>query len=70
MDIRIEGETIWLTQAQMAELFQTTLQNVTVHLKAIYQEGFLKIKRALKYYSLEPVLAVGYCIKSNRGTQF
>ncbi len=88
MDIRVEGETIWLTQAQMAELFQTTPQNVTLHLKAIYQEGELteaatckdylqvrqegsrQIKRALKHYSLESVLAVGYRIKSQRGTQF
>jgi hypothetical protein len=38
---RFENETLWLTQAQIAELFQTTPQNVTLHLKAIYAEGEL-----------------------------
>ncbi|MEN9580184.1 MAG: hypothetical protein RJA70_3193 [Pseudomonadota bacterium] len=36
---RLEDETLWLSQAQMAELFQTTPQNITLHLKAIYEEG-------------------------------
>ena len=39
IECRFEHETIWLTQAQMAELFQTTPQNITLHLKAIYAEG-------------------------------
>jgi hypothetical protein len=57
---RFEGDTLWLTQAQLAELFQTTPQNVTLHLKAIYREK-----------ELEPtILAVGYRIRGSRGTQF
>jgi hypothetical protein len=39
IECRFENETLWLAQAQMAELFQTTPQNITLHLKAIYAEG-------------------------------
>ena len=47
---RFENETIWLTQAQMAELFQTTPQNVTLHLKAIFAEGELPAAATCKDY--------------------
>src|SRR5579863_3444725 len=85
---RFENETVWLTQALMAELFQVTPQNVTLHLKAIFAEGELdeaatckeylqvrteggrRITRALKHYSLQAILAVGYRVRSPRGTQF
>ncbi len=85
---RFEQETIWLTQAQIAELFQTTPQNVTLHLKAIFAEGELSeaatckdylqvrregrraVSRALRHYRLEVILAVGYRVRSPRGTQF
>jgi len=85
---RFEDETVWLTQALMAELFQVTPQNVTLHLKAIYDDGELdeaatckdylqvrteggrKITRALKHYSLPVILAIGYRVRSHRGTQF
>jgi hypothetical protein len=85
---RFESETIWLTQAQMGELFQTTPQNVTLHLKAIFAEGELveaatckdylqvraeggrEVTRKLRYYRLEAILAVGYRVRSHRGTQF
>lgn len=39
LQVRFEGETVWLTQQQMADLFQTTTQNITLHLQAIYKEG-------------------------------
>lgn len=39
--VRLDGETVWLSQAQMAELFQTTPQNVTIHIKNVYDEGEL-----------------------------
>ena len=42
IDVRFEGETVWLTQPQLAELFQTTQQNVSLHLQNIYQEGELR----------------------------
>ena len=85
---RFEDETIWLTQAQIAELFQTTPQNVTLHLKAIFAEGELsgaatckdylqvrseggrEVSRNLRHYRLEAILAVGYRVRSHRGTQF
>ena len=85
---RLENETIWLTQAQIAELFQTTPQNVTLHLKAIFAEGELpesatckdylqvraeggrEVSRKLRHYRLEAILAVGYRVRSQRGTQF
>lgn len=85
---RFENETLWLTQAQIAELFQTTPQNVTLHLKTIYAEGELveaatckdylqvrnegkrQVSRNLRHYSLPAILAVGYRVRSHRGTQF
>ena len=85
---RFENETIWLTQAQMAELFQTTPQNVTLHLKSIFDDGELKeeatckdylqvrtegkreVSRLLRHYRLEVILAVGFRVRSHRGTQF
>ncbi|HQR08440.1 MAG TPA: hypothetical protein PLN21_16545 [Gemmatales bacterium] len=45
-----ENETLWLTQVQLAELFQTTPQNVTTHLKAIYDEGELSEEATCKDY--------------------
>ena len=88
IECRFQDETLWLTQAQLAELFQTTPQNITLHLKAIYaegelaepatckaylqvrQEGAREVTRRLRYYSLEAILAVGYRVRSPRGTAF
>jgi len=42
IDVRLQGETVWLTQAHMAELFQTTQQNISLHLHNIFQEGELE----------------------------
>jgi hypothetical protein len=85
---RFEGENVWMTQALMAELFQTTPQNITLHLRAIYAEGELteaatckdylqvrsegarQVQRALRHYNLEAILAVGYRVRSPRGTAF
>lgn len=47
---RFEDETIWLTQAQIADLFQTTPQNITLHLKAIFAEGELTAEATCKQY--------------------
>lgn len=83
--VRLEGETVWLTQAQMAELFQTTKQNVSLHLRNIFSERELEEDRAVKdylttaadgkdyrvlHYSLDAILAVGYRVRSSRSTQF
>ncbi|MBS1161074.1 MAG: hydroxyacid dehydrogenase [Proteobacteria bacterium] len=85
---RFDDETLWLTQAQIADLFQTTPQNVTLHLKAIFAEGELdeaatckdylqvrpeggrEVTRKLRHYRLEAILAVGFRVRSQRGTQF
>ena len=42
LDVRFQDETVWLTQKMMAELFQTTSQNITIHLKNIFEEGELE----------------------------
>lgn len=85
---RFEEETIWLTQAQMAELFQVTVPTVNEHIKGIYADGEVQqpptirnfrivriegkreVGRELEHYSLPLVLAVGYRVRSTRGTQF
>ncbi|MBU0652174.1 MAG: virulence RhuM family protein [Proteobacteria bacterium] len=88
IDVRLQDDTVWMTQAAMAELYQTTPQNITLHLKAIYTEGELEepatckeylqvqqegartVSRARRFYSLPAIIAVGYRVKSSRGTQF
>jgi hypothetical protein len=50
IECRFEGETLWLTQAQIAELFQTTPQNVTLHLKDLFAEGELSEAATCKEY--------------------
>jgi hypothetical protein len=85
---RFENETLWLTQIQIAELFQTSVPNINLHLKAIYAEGELaeaatiksylivrsegprQVSRGVLHYSLPAILAVGYRVRSHRGTQF
>jgi len=88
IEMRAEGGTLWLSQAAIATLFQTTPQNVTQHVKAIYaegeadeqatcksglqvrQEGGREVRRTVRLYSLDVILAVGYRVRSHRGTQF
>jgi prophage maintenance system killer protein len=50
VDVRMERETVWLTQAQIAKLFRTTAQNITLHLKAIYAEGEVELGATCKDY--------------------
>ena len=88
VECRFEEETIWLSQKLMAELFDTTPQNITIHLKSLYedgeileeatckdylqvrQEGDRQVRRAVQHYNLDAILAVGYRVRSARGTQF
>ena len=85
IQLRVEGGTVWLTQAEIADLFGTTTANVNIHLKNVVTEGELAgeavIKESLitaadgknyrtKLYRLEMILAVGYRVKSPRGVQF
>lgn len=50
LEVRLEEDTLWMTQARIAELFQTTPQNITLHLKAIYEEGELEEEATCKEY--------------------
>ncbi len=88
VEMRAEGGSLWLSQAEIGTLFQTTPQNITQHVKAIYaegeadpeatcksglqvrQEGGRQVRRTVRHYSLEVILAVGYRARSARGTQF
>jgi hypothetical protein len=88
IQLRPVDGTVWLSQAEIAELFQTSPQNITQHVKAIYAEGELsaeatckqhlqvrsengrQVRRRINSYSLEVILAIGYRVRSHRGTQF
>lgn len=85
VECRFVAETLWLAQAGMADLFQTSKQNIAKHLKAIFSEGELAPDSVVNhwlttasdgknyrvvYYNLDAILAVGYRVRSPRGTQF
>jgi hypothetical protein len=85
IQVQLTDHTVWLTQAAMVELFQTTKQNISLHIKKIFEEGELMensvVKYSLttaadgknystKYYNLDVIISVGYRVKSLRGTQF
>jgi hypothetical protein len=85
IEVRIEDETVWLTQLQMVELFQSTKQNVSLHINNIFKEGELDENSVVKYslttasdgkkyktklYNLDVIISVGYRVKSKTGTQF
>ena len=85
VEVRLENETVWLTQNQMAELFESSIPNVSIHIRNIFQEGELRQDSVVKeflttaadgkkyqtrFYNLDVIISVGYRIKSLRGTQF
>lgn len=85
IEVRLENETVWLNQLQMADLFQTTKQNIGSHIKNIFSEGELEENSVVKkyfttaqdnkdyltnHYNLDVIISVGYRVKSHRGTQF
>lgn len=88
IECRFEGGTIWLTQALLAELYQTSIPNVISHIRNILEEGELaaeattqdflvvrregdrQVRRTVRHYRLEMILAVGYRVRSDRGTIF
>ena len=85
IEVRLEDENVWLTQNAMAELFNTTKQNISLHIKNIFEENELNensvVKENLttasdgknyktKFYNLDLIISVGYRVKSIRGTQF
>jgi hypothetical protein len=88
MEVLYSEENVWLSQNKIAELFSCSIDNISLHLKNIYQEKELDkestiedfsvvqnengrdVKRMIKMYSLEAIIAVGYRISSLRATQF
>ncbi|MEX1098643.1 MAG: virulence RhuM family protein [Planctomycetales bacterium] len=85
LQVRLDGETVWLTQAQLAELYQTSKQNVSLHIQNIFDEQELRHESVVKeylttaadgkryrtlHYNLDAILAVGYRVRSPRGTLF
>ncbi|MGI6393133.1 MAG: virulence RhuM family protein [bacterium] len=88
IEVLYSNENIWLSQKKIAELFDCSSDNISLHLKNIYKggeldvkstaedfsvvqkEGDRKVKRTVKCYSLEAIIAVGYRVNSERGTQF
>lgn len=88
VECRFESDTLWLTQAAMADLYQISPQAITQHIKAIYDDGELEqnltckfylqvamegnrqVSRNKQHYSLPVIIAVGYRVRSSRGTQF
>ena len=85
LDVRFENETVWLSQAQMCELFQRERSVITKHISNIFKEGELNIKSVcanfahtaadqktynVVFYNLDVVISVGYRVKSIQGTRF
>jgi prophage maintenance system killer protein len=82
LDVRLEQDTVWLTQAQMAELFGRERSVITKHLRNIFREGELTEEsnvqnlhiassdKPVALYDLDVIISVGYRVKSRRGTQF
>lgn len=83
VDVTFEEDTVWLTQEQMADLFQKAKSTINEHIKNIYAEGELVQEYTMKkfgnsefstkptnYYNLDVVISVGYRVKSQRGVQF
>ena len=85
IEVTLADETVWLTQAQLVELFQSSKANISEHIKHIFKEGELDEKSVVRkfrttaadgkdystnYYNLDVILAVGYRVRTGRGTQF
>lgn len=85
IDVRLQQETVWLTQAQMQELFQKSKATISEHIKNVFEEGELEKSAVVRnfrttasdgkaydtnYYSLDVIISVGYRVKSQQGTQF
>jgi hypothetical protein len=85
IEVRVEGDTVWLTQQQMATLFMQTKQNISLHINNCFKENELQPNSVVKeslttakdgknykinYYNLDVIISVGYRVKSKQGTQF
>jgi hypothetical protein len=82
IDVRLKEETVWLSQAQMSDLFQKERSVITKHIRNVFKEGELQEKsnvqflhisssdRPVKFYNLDVIISVGYRVKSHQGTKF
>ena len=85
IDVKLEEDTLWLTQAQMCELYQTSKSNVSEHIKHIFEEGELQEDSVVRkfrttaddgktynvtYYNLDMIISLGYRVKSVIATRF
>ena len=85
IDVRFEDETVWLTQAQLVELYQSSKSNISEHIKHIFEEGELDENSVVrnfrttaadgkdyntKFYNLDMIISLGYRVKSMVATQF
>ncbi|MBF0775728.1 cell filamentation protein Fic [Streptococcus azizii] len=85
IELHLDNGTVWLTQMELAELFQTSKQNISKHIKAIFKDGELEESSVVNYqlttagdgknyktasYNLDMILAIGYRVRSPRGVQF
>lgn len=88
IDVRLEDETVWLSQRQLADLFQVSVPTINEHLQNLYKEhelepeatirdfrivqteGRREVTRSVSHYNLDVIIAVGYRVRSHRGTQF
>lgn len=85
LEVSFDGDTVWLSQSQMAELFDSTKQNISLHANNCFKEGELEraavVKESLttaadgkryktKLYNLDVIISVGYRVKSKRGVEF
>ena len=85
LEVRLEGETVWLNQAQLCELFDKNKRTISEHIRNIFKEGELQEEAVVRkyrttaadgksynvaYYNLDVIISIGYRVKSHRGTQF
>ncbi len=85
IDVRLEEETVWLSQAQMGMLFNKDKRTISEHISNIFKEGELNENSVVRnfrttasdgksydvnYYNLDVIISVGYRVKSHQGTQF
>jgi hypothetical protein len=85
LEVHLQEETAWLTQKQMAELFQKDVRTINEHIQNVFEEGELSPRSVIRkfritaadgkgyetgHYNLDVILSVGYRVKSQRGTQF
>ena len=82
IDVRLENETVWMTQKKIAERHQKGVNIINEHIRNIYEKGELEenrivqtegnreVERTVRFYNLEIIIAVGYRVRSSRSTQF